>query len=528
MSFGTYLFFYTIKLLFLRYKKDMKKETNRDVYTHILKCISVFGSVQGLNILVGLMRNKLVAVILGPAGMGLVSLFNSTIKLVSDTTNLGISTSAVKMLSESYEKQDEAQLKHHISVVRLWCILTGVVGSLLCAVFSHSLDSFTFPLGGHTLDFVLLSPIIAFTAIMGGELAILKSTRQLKNLAKLSVYGAVVSLVLSVPLYYVWREQAIVPSLVLVALVQMLITIAYSYRQFPLRITGFLPCLGGGKGMVRLGMAFVLAGILTSGSEYMVRSYLNHVGDLSIVGLYNSSYAITVVYAGMIFQAMDTDYFPRLSAVGSIGDSLNFVVNSQVEVTILLLSPMLVLFIIFVPILLPLLYSSDFLSAVGIMRISILAMYFRAFSLPIEYIPLSRGDSRIFLFSELFGALCMLLFVIGGYQLANTLGVSGKDSVETSLTGMGAGLALFGLVNLLFELLYSRCLYGYKPSRKVVKYLLLQVPLGILVCVAAFMFEGVWGILLQLLVALASLSVSWSVFRKNTHLLSKIKDKLYH
>ena len=66
----------------------MKKN---DSYNHILRYTGLFGGVQGLNILVGIMRNKLVAMILGPDGMGLISLFNSTIKLVSDSTNFGVS-----------------------------------------------------------------------------------------------------------------------------------------------------------------------------------------------------------------------------------------------------------------------------------------------------------------------------------------------------------------------------------------------------------------------------------------------------
>ena len=50
-----------------------------DSYSHILRYTGLFGGVQGLNILVGIVRNKLVAMILGPDGMGLISLFNSTL-----------------------------------------------------------------------------------------------------------------------------------------------------------------------------------------------------------------------------------------------------------------------------------------------------------------------------------------------------------------------------------------------------------------------------------------------------------------
>lgn len=76
-------------------------------YSHVLKYTGVFGGVQGLNVLVSLVRNKFVALLLGPGGMGLASLFNTTVSLISQTTILGLPVSAVKNLSEMVEKGDE-------------------------------------------------------------------------------------------------------------------------------------------------------------------------------------------------------------------------------------------------------------------------------------------------------------------------------------------------------------------------------------------------------------------------------------
>ena len=79
------------------YCMSMDNNTNSS-YHHILKYTSLFGSIQALNIFIGLVRNKLVALILGPGGIGLMSLFNSAIALLSNATNLGIATSSVKTL----------------------------------------------------------------------------------------------------------------------------------------------------------------------------------------------------------------------------------------------------------------------------------------------------------------------------------------------------------------------------------------------------------------------------------------------
>ena len=98
----------------------MKKASNTDSYLHILKYISLFGGVQVINVLVGIVRNKFVAMLLGPQGVGLISLFNSTTKLISDSTNFGISMSAVRNLSEDYDQNDEEKLTEDIAVVRSW------------------------------------------------------------------------------------------------------------------------------------------------------------------------------------------------------------------------------------------------------------------------------------------------------------------------------------------------------------------------------------------------------------------------
>jgi O-antigen/teichoic acid export membrane protein len=75
-------------------------------YRHILKYTGIFGGVQGLQLVLGLLRTKLMAILLAPSGMGLASLFQSTSQFLAQATNLGVSMSAVRQLSEDYETAD--------------------------------------------------------------------------------------------------------------------------------------------------------------------------------------------------------------------------------------------------------------------------------------------------------------------------------------------------------------------------------------------------------------------------------------
>jgi len=489
----------------------MENQEKDDSYSHILKYTSLFGGVQGLGILVGIVRNKLVALILGPDGMGLVSLFNSTIKLVSDSTNFGLSLSAVKNLSEAYDAGDDSRLRHAVRLVRSWSLFTALLGMLMCMALSPLLNKWTFSWGDHTHHFVLLSPVVGLMAITSGETAILKAVRQLRSLAIISIFCVFLALLCSVPIYYEFGQAGIVPSLVLFALMQCLATIAFSFRLYVPSFSLSRQLMGEGRGMVRLGIAFVVAGILGSGAEFVVRSYLNTSGQLTAVGLYNAGYVMTMTYAGMVFSAMETDYFPRLSGIPVLGARLNQVVNHQMEVSLLLVSPLLVLFVVFLPVLLPLLYSGRFLPILGMMKVVVLAMYFRALTLPVEYIALSRSDSHAYLFLEAIYDVAFTLLVILGYHYL-------------SLWGTGAGLFAASLINFVVVMAYSRWRYHFVASREVKIYSLIQIPLGVLAYVATYLLEGWLYWTFGLLLAVLSLSISVVVFHSKSNLWQALKE----
>ena len=491
----------------------MEKVEKDDSYSHILKYTGIFGGVQGLNILIGIIRNKLVAMILGPSGMGMMSLFNSTIKLVSDSTNLGISMSAVREISDAYEQGDESKVSYIVKLIRTWSLFTALLGTFVCIIFSPLLNKWSFSWGDHTLHFIFLSPVVAMMAITGGELAILKGTRQLRHLAVLSVYGVIGALLSSVPLYVIWQSSAIVPSLIIIALIQLVLTVVYSYRLFPLRISRERKMMNEGMEMVKLGVAFVLAGILGSGAEFFIRSYLNHTGDLEAVGLYNAGYMMTMTYAGMVFQAMETDYFPRLSSIHGLGSQLNLVVNRQIEVSLLLVSPLLVAFIVGAPILLPLLYSGRFLPVLGMMKLAILAMYIRAITLPIEYISLSKGRSWIYLLTEAVYDIVFVGFVVFGYHLFGMIGA-------------GLGLLSAGVFNLFFVLVLTYKIYKYRISGNVLTYSLILLPLGVITYLATLVTIGIYYWLIGGFLFVVCLSYCFNVLHKKTHLWEHLTEKV--
>jgi O-antigen/teichoic acid export membrane protein len=479
-------------------------EDDKGTYGHVLKYTGVFGGVQGLNVLVSLVRNKFVALLLGPSGMGLVTLFNTTVAFVSQSTHFGISTSAVRQLSE-YDDDRHPQVIHFVKVVRAWSLLTALLGMLVCIAIGPFLSSTTFAWGNHTLHFILLSPAVAMLAVTGGETAILKGRRQLKSLAMVQVGSVLAALFMSVPVYYFFGETGIVPVIVLMAFVTMVLTVRQSWRLYPLELRGAKGVLGEGMEMVRLGVAFTLAGIIGSGAEMLIRSWLNVTADLDVLGLYNAGYMITITYAGMVFSAMETDYFPRLSAVNADVETTNETVNKQMEVSLLIAAPMLVGLIVFLPVVIPLFFSSKFVPVVAMTQVAVLAMFFKAITLPAAYITLARGYSVMFLLLESAYFVVFVLLIIFGFE-------------RWGLLGTGIAITLANIFDFVMIHAVARWRYGYKISPAVMKYSTIHILIGLLAYFTTITVGGYAYWVFGIGLTLVSLLFSLLILRQKTRL----------
>ena len=502
------------KYQFFTFINTMKVESKEQNYSHILKYTGIFGGVQGLNILIGLVRNKIVASLLGPAGMGLASLFNSTVNFVSQATNLGISFSAVRHISELFDTGDEERIAHFVKVVRAWSLLTALFGMLVCIVAGPLLSNYTFSWGDHTLHFIMLAPAVGLTAICGGETAILKGARQLRPLAMIQLAMVFISLIITVPIYYFFGQTGIVPVIVLMALATILLTLRYSYKLYPLRLSGSRGILGEGMEMVRLGVAFVLAGVLGSGAEMLIRAYLNVKGDLDMLGLYNAGFMLIVTYAGTVFSAMETDYFPRLSGCCHDREQMSLTVNRQIEVSFLMMAPMLVGLIVALPLLIPMLFTREFMPVVAMAQIAVFSMYIKAVSLPISYLTLARGDSVAYFILEAVDDVLLVILMIVCYD-------------RWGLFGTGVALTLSYFIDIVIAYIYAYLRYGYRVSTPVLQYLAIQTPLGIGAYLLTFIDQPFLYWSLGVMLCLASAGISLYILHQKSSLWTALKAKIF-
>ncbi|GAB1370268.1 O-antigen translocase [Candidatus Kapaibacterium sp.] len=401
----------------------MGKETS---YRTILKATSLFGGVQVIQVFLNLVRGKVIAVLLGTAGVGLNSLYISSISMISNISGLGLSFTAVRDIAKAKESGDEQRLAAIIKIFKRWLYLTSFLGFAGVLIFSPLLSLYTFKSYENTVPFIFLAFMLLFGSLSAGNASLLQGTRNLKKYALYTLSGSLVAIVVSVPFYYFFGIKGIVPALIISALITYLFSLYYTAGIETKEVSiSWKESFLSGLDMVKLGVAMMLSVFIGSFVHFLVNTYISNNGSIGDLGLYQAGMAITSQSVGLVFTAMAVDYYPRLSAISDNNQLVKQMVNQQGEITMLIATPVLLLLSLMAPIVIKLLYSNEFLAIVDFLRVLAFGMMFKAASYSIGAISFAKGDKRVFFLLEgVFSNASILLFSVLGYKINGLNGLS--------------------------------------------------------------------------------------------------------
>lgn len=378
------------------------KKAENQTYGQILKSSALIGGSSLLNIGTRIIRTKAMAMLLGPTGFGLLSVYSSIADFAISIAGLGVNSSGVRQIAEAVGSGEVCRIARTATVLRKTSILLGVFGSLMMAVLSHQVSILTFGTSQHAAEVVLLSLVVLFSIVSAGQGALIQGMRRISDLAKIGVLGAIWNTIITIPLVYFMGDKGIVPSIVGVAGMGIITTWWYSrkvqIRPPAMTVSAVREEAGA---ILKLGLAFMVSGLLMSGAAYAVRTMVLRTVGLEAAGLYQSAWALGGLYIGFILGAMGADFYPRLTAVAKDNDECNRLVNEQAHVGLLLAGPGVLATLTFAPLVLELFYSARFDGASDILRWFCLGMTLRVINWPMGFIVVAKGEQTIFILIDL-------------------------------------------------------------------------------------------------------------------------------
>lgn len=484
-------------------------------YSNIFKTTFLFGFVQVFRALIAIVKNKLVAILIGPEGIGLLGIFNSTIQMIQTGASLGINQSAVRDVAEAKGSGNNDRVSRIIKVTNRVILFTGLLGCIITLIFSYYLSVWTLGDSSYTVSYIILSIVVALNIINEGKQALLKGVRYLRALAYASMIGTVVGLITAIPLYYFFGKDGIVPELLIASILALLVSqffvnkIPVDNTTLTLRQTAI-----EAKPMVKMGMALMFATLLQTITSFTVNAFIRYKGGLADVGMFSAGSYILTGYFGVITTALMTDYYPRIAAVNQDNTKLQDELNKQSMVSVVLCCPLIVLFIALMPLFIKILYSEDFIPTLDYLRFGIFWTVITISSNQVDMILVAKYNTRVFIMLSVIVRIAQLLLCV---LLYNYWG----------LLGLGISYGFLGVIHMTVMSITVYKLYGIHFSKEFVR-------IGLVVLLFTIVASFVGGALtgsLRYISAFVLVAVSTAYAygiakqRLNIDIVSKIKDK---
>lgn len=394
-------------------------------YARILNASFIMGGAAGITLLLGMLRVKTAAVLLGAVGVGLNASFASVQAVISMLVGLGIQTSAVRDIAAASGKGDPLAIGRAAFLLRRFCWISGAVGMGLTIGFSSYISRLTFGHEDYAWDISGLGIVVWIASLSGGQMAILQGTGRIYDLARANILGAVVGTIGACCLYMLLGLRGVVPALAATAAAQFFASWYYARRErIPSGQLTLAESFHAFKGMMRLGMAMMSSGLMISGAAYITITLIAQQEGLGAVGLYSAAIALSGVFVNFVLNAIGTDHYPRLTAIAPDSKAMGRLLNEQIEISLLLSLPGLLVTLIFAPWLVYLFYSDEFKGAAFLLQWFILGCAARIAAWPFRYVSLALGRARWFMFTEGSFHLIYLILLIVGLKFDGLRGVA--------------------------------------------------------------------------------------------------------
>jgi O-antigen/teichoic acid export membrane protein len=371
------------------------------------------GNLVGL--VLGSISIKILAVIMGPPGVGLFSLLRNLQQVLSTIGSVGGHNAIVQVLPSLHGRQRE----QYVASVFWVCIGVTMLVALLAIFFA---DTIALVLMG--VEQAYLIRLLAVPTALGVMLfyfrAILNAHLEIGDVAwvNISVGLASVLAALSAALDSDHsRPYAMLGMLAFPLAIGAALAFARAReRRFLVGVVSLSIELfewTAAKQFIRLALPSLLAALISMASVLLIRSMVVKHHGLGGAGYFDAGWAISAMYLALFLSAMQTYLLPAMSGE-SEGGALRELLDKALRLATIAVVPLIVFVIVFKPFLAKVLYSSEFSPALDLLRWTLLGDYLRVSGWLLATYLLARVDMAAYLVHEL---VWSCVFVIVGVWL---------------------------------------------------------------------------------------------------------------
>lgn len=333
----------------------------------LIEAYGLLGIQHIASLILGFVRTKILAITLGPFGVGILSQANAFLSFMQGMSGLGLAGGYTKMVAEYRSQQEESKLnKTIISLITLYGIV-GVILLGISVVVAKPVAAWAFndsSLGRYIII------IVAAAAIWIQYQAVLFTFRGLlhwKEHSLVSTLGYIVNIIITIPMIYLGGLDGAVWSIFVAQVMNLVIAVLILQARiaplYQLQYWRYRPDLATLRELLPYFAPNLSVQLIATFAIASIRGGLIRNLGAEANGIYQAVWAISMAYMGFLLSATTTYGIPKVSSLLKDPEEGVKVQNYGIRVGIFLLCPIMILLLNFREIWIPILYSRDFLIA---------------------------------------------------------------------------------------------------------------------------------------------------------------------
>ena len=188
------------------------------------------GLAHWISLACGLLRSKVIAILLGPEGLGLFTTLMSIRAMAQSISDLGVSSSGVRQIALASAADDPVRLGEVAMCLRRVSVLSALVGSALLAAFSGPVSRLVFGTGEYRAEVALMGLALFLTVQAAARKAVVQGVRRVRDLSRMAIITSLAGMLVAVVSLFAFGIQGVAPALVAIALIDFGVSWIYSRR----------------------------------------------------------------------------------------------------------------------------------------------------------------------------------------------------------------------------------------------------------------------------------------------------------
>lgn len=344
-------------------------------------------------VVVSIVRNKYLAVTIGPEGFGIFSLLSSFFGFMSIFAGVWLATPTMKYIAEynSNNDKDSVQKVFDFSFVIVFFVAT--VLTILFFVCANIIKNKFLSPDVIFLHYALFAASYISTSLTSVFRSLFQAFKLVKKVVIIRIISNIFNLITVVILVYFFDLTGFFVNILVSSLFLLFLFWRDGKNIIEVRIVKLNIKDQIARRILSFGRVSIFLGFINLFSEYLRRIVIISYTNMSVLGLFQASFGLTK-YLGIISNGANFYYFPKMSENMSIGER-NKALNDYLR--IILLSGVLfsTVAILFGKIAIRILYADAFLPLADVFYIFVIAQFMVSIQLAFQVIVVGMAKLKV-------------------------------------------------------------------------------------------------------------------------------------